>query len=438
MIGDQGDVVLVDFGLAKVAPTAPRQRANDAASGAALAEATAARGLGAAEPAGLPSAPAPGVTATGAALGTPRYMAPEAWRGAEATPQTDLYSLGVVLYELLAGEPPFSERSSPALARRVCSEDAPPLAARAPWLPTPLASLVDRCLAREPGRRPRSAAALAEELEALQRGRAFEAFERDRVQRAPRGNPYPGAQPFGWEHQGVFFGRRAEVRALVGQLRDRPLVVVTGAPGVGKTSLCAAGVLPILLRGALGGSRKWVPVSVSLGGVARPLAALAGAIAGHVELPSDEVERRLATDPDPVLAKLRAGHSGGCTAHVLFVDALEALLVADPREARCVAEILGALARPAPALRVLATLRAEQLVAVAQLPGLAAVIGPAIYLLLELREEAALREIVVEPARLGGRALAAAVAEPLVAAAARGELGLGQLEARLAALWDAA
>jgi hypothetical protein len=122
----------------------------------------------------------------------------------------------------------------------------------------------------------------------------------------------------------------------------------------------------------------------------------------------------------------------------LFVDALEALLVADPREARCVAEILGALARPAPALRVLATLRAEQLVAVAQLPGLAAVIGPAIYLLLELREEAALREIVVEPARLGGRALAAAVAEPLVAAAARGELGLGQLEARLAALWDAA
>jgi eukaryotic-like serine/threonine-protein kinase len=76
-----------------------------------------------------------------------------------------------------------------------------------------------------------------------------------------------------------------------------------------------------------------------------------------VELPRAEVERLLAGDPDPVIAQFRAGHRGGCTAHVLFVDQLEQLVtVADRDEARRFAAILGKLAEPAPAVRVLATL----------------------------------------------------------------------------------
>ena len=281
-----------------------------------------------------------------------------------------------------------------------------------------------------------SAAALGSELEALQRGRAFEAFERDRVRRAPLGNPYPGARPFGFEHQGVFFGRRAELRALVDQLRARPFVVVTGDAGAGKSSLCMAGLLPVVLRGALGGARKWVPVAMTPG--PRPLATLAGVLADHVELPRDEILQRLIDDPDPVIAQFRAGHRGGCTAHVLFIDQLEELLtVADRGEARQFAAVLGKLAEPAPALRVLATLRTQDMMAVAQLPGLASAIGPALYLLLEPRDEAALREIVVEPARLKGGDVEAPVASSLVAAVLAGELRLGELEARLAMLWDA-
>src|SRR6185436_7864216 len=191
--------------------------------------------------------------------------------------------------------------------------------------------------------------------------------------------PYPGTRPFGFDHQGVFFGRTHEMRALVEQLRDRPFVVVAGEAGVGKTSLCVAGLMPILARGALGGARKWVPVPLAPG--ARPIAALAGALAGHVELPPDEVERQLAGDPDSLLARFRAGHRGGCTAHVLFVDSLDDLVAAGtpPDEARRFAALLGKLAEPAPALRVLATLRAQNLIAVAQLPGLCAVIGPSLY-----------------------------------------------------------
>jgi serine/threonine protein kinase len=437
MIGEHGDVVVVDFGLAKLAG-APALAVGAAGGGlggavgaAGLAEGSGGAGIG------VGVGVDPRMTATGAALGTPRYMAPETWGGADATPQTDLYSLGVVLYELLVGRPPFDEVALPELARRVREEDPEPVARQAPWVPPLFAALVDRCIAREPAARPVSAAALGEELEALQRGRAFDAFERDRVRRAPAGNPYPGARPFGFEHQGVFFGRTGELRALVDQLRDRPFVVVAGEPGAGKTSLCLAGLLPILMRGALGGARKWVPVPLSPG--ARPMAALAAALADHVELPIEEVARRLEDDPEPVLAKLRAGHRGGCTAHVLFVDSLDDLVApgVPPDEVRRFAALLGKLAEPAPALRVLATLRTPNLLAVAQLPGLCAVIGPAIYLLLEPRDERALRDIIVEPARLGGRDVEEPIVSSLLDAAARGELRLADLESRLAALWDA-
>src|SRR5690606_30285196 len=97
-----------------------------------------------------------------------------------------------------------------------------------------------------------------------------------------------------------------ELRALVDQLRERPFVVVAGEPGVGKTSLCKAGLLPIIARGALGGARKWVPVPLAPG--ARPMAALADVLAGHVELPPGEIARLLVEDPEPVIARFRAGH----------------------------------------------------------------------------------------------------------------------------------
>jgi serine/threonine protein kinase len=415
MIDEHGDVVLVDFGLAKLAGAPPLAADREAGEGGGDLR----------------------MTATGLALGTPRYMAPEAWRGADATPQTDLYSLGVVLYELLAGRPPCADAPLEELARRVREEDPPPVAQQAPWVPPLFGALVDRCIARDPRDRPISAAALGEELEALLRGRAFEAFERDRIRRVPSGNPYPGGRPFGFEHQGVFFGRTAELRALVDQVRERPLVVVAGEAGAGKTSLCLAGLLPIIARGALGGARKWVPVPLAPG--ARPMAALADALAAHVELPPAEIARLLIEDPEPVLARFRAGHRGGCTAHVLFVDPLDDLVAAaaPPDEARRFAALLGKLAEPAPALRVLATVRAQHLLAVAQLPGLSAVIGPAIFLLLEPRDERALRDIIVEPARLGGRDVDEPVVSSLLGAASRGELRLGELESRLAALWDA-
>ena len=108
------------------------------------------------------------LTATGLALGTPAYMAPEQ---AAADPHTDhradIYALGVVGYEMLAGRPPFSGRSPQAVVAAQMTQPVPPLIQARPSVPRPLAALVMRCLEKRPADRWQSASELLEAIEAL-------------------------------------------------------------------------------------------------------------------------------------------------------------------------------------------------------------------------------------------------------------------------------
>jgi serine/threonine protein kinase len=83
-------------------------------------------------------------------VGTPRYMAPEQGRGRSTTPATDVYSVGVVLYEMLAGSPPFSGGTVVELALSHMQKQPPPLPA---GLPPSLVAIVDRALAKDPAER---------------------------------------------------------------------------------------------------------------------------------------------------------------------------------------------------------------------------------------------------------------------------------------------
>jgi eukaryotic-like serine/threonine-protein kinase len=104
------------------------------------------------------------VTRTGIVLGTPLYLAPEAIAGDPASPSSDLYALGCVLFEMLAGAPPFVETSIELVMRRQLTADPPPLPAN---VPSELASVVASLLAKEPEARPPSALAVAARLHAL-------------------------------------------------------------------------------------------------------------------------------------------------------------------------------------------------------------------------------------------------------------------------------
>jgi serine/threonine protein kinase len=110
------------------------------------------------------------LTHTGDVLGTPTYMAPEQADGDPRAmgPATDIYSLGVMLYAMLTGQPPFTGGSFISILTRVLTEPAPPPSRARAGIAPDLDDLCVRCLAKEPSERFASATELAEALEALE------------------------------------------------------------------------------------------------------------------------------------------------------------------------------------------------------------------------------------------------------------------------------
>jgi serine/threonine-protein kinase len=105
-----------------------------------------------------------GVTQTGTVLGTSNYLSPEQASGKQTTPATDIYSLGVVLYELLSAEVPFQGDNFVAVAMKHVHEQPPDLLERRPDAPLRLVAAVDRALEKQPEHRFATMAAFAHEL----------------------------------------------------------------------------------------------------------------------------------------------------------------------------------------------------------------------------------------------------------------------------------
>ncbi|OIH99633.1 MULTISPECIES: protein kinase [unclassified Curtobacterium] len=107
------------------------------------------------------------LTATGQVMGTVQYLSPEQASGHPASPSTDIYSLGIVAYEALAGRRPFTGESQVAIAMAHINEQPPALPGD---IPAPVSALVLSCIAKKPADRPATAANLARAAQALRRG----------------------------------------------------------------------------------------------------------------------------------------------------------------------------------------------------------------------------------------------------------------------------
>ncbi len=105
-----------------------------------------------------------GRTRTGIVLGTPSFMSPEQLQGRPVTGRSDLFSLGVTLYQLLAGQLPFRADSMPALMLKIAHEPYPPIRTQRPGLPAGLDDFFDRALAKDPTARFATGAEFAQAL----------------------------------------------------------------------------------------------------------------------------------------------------------------------------------------------------------------------------------------------------------------------------------
>jgi len=169
--------------------------------------------------------------------GTPPYMSPEQWDGIDVGGATDVWALGVILYELLCGMRPFRATSLHILGSAICSPEPSPTIPEQYEVPAELADLVQACLAKPAEERPDAA-------EAVRVLRGLVA-PRDKGT-ASEASPFRGLLPFTERHADLFFGRDDEIGAFIERLREEPVLPVLGPSGAGKSSFVQAGVIPRL------------------------------------------------------------------------------------------------------------------------------------------------------------------------------------------------
>jgi serine/threonine protein kinase len=131
------------------------------------------------------------LTKTGTVMGTARYLAPEQVSGEPTDARTDVYGLGLLLFEMLCGTPPFGGDTDVATAMARLTTSAPPIRAQRPDVPAPLDDLVHRCLARDRSRRFGSAGEVRAALAAVPAGPSGAHV----VRRAPPHGPRPVKAP---------------------------------------------------------------------------------------------------------------------------------------------------------------------------------------------------------------------------------------------------
>jgi WD40 repeat protein/DNA-binding SARP family transcriptional activator len=334
------------------------------------------------------------------ATGCSACAAPEERRGGPATPHTDLYRLGCMLHEMLAGAHPYAHaRAAPSRDPRAA---LPPVHASRPELPPAVDDVIARATAREADERYPDAGAFAAALHA-----AVHRSHRSPAPAAAARNPYKGLRSFAEADAADFFGCELRVEPLVARLAaGQRFLAVIGPSGSGKSSLVHAGLVPALRSGAVAGSGRWFLASMHPG--AEPAAELLAALRQVAARPlPPNLADELHADPHALQRAAAWVMADDDAELVLVIDQFEELytLVADARRgAAFVASLVAAVTAPRSRLRVLVTLRADFADRALRHPGLATLLRDGAELLPPM-SAAQLERAVVGPAERVGVAV---------------------------------
>ncbi|MEQ8677369.1 MAG: protein kinase [Aggregatilineales bacterium] len=299
------------------------------------------------------------------ASGSFGYAAPEQLRGIETTELADIFSLGVVLYELLTGQRGFA---SPDWLLRVLNDPLPDIRETMPSLPETLNFVIQRATAKDPDDRYESATILLNAYhDALDIDVPLDPIELDVTTEfdftLDIPNPYKGLRAFQEADAGEFFGRATLIERIVQRLSqpesEARFLAVIGPSGSGKSSVVKAGLIPALRQDAIPGSANWFVIDVFPG--ARPFEELEA-----------ELLRIAVNPPGSLLEQLKAEHGISRAIKrilpdddnielLLVIDQFEELFTQTPEDIReaFLTGLLDALDDPRSRLRVVITLRAD-------------------------------------------------------------------------------
>ena len=341
----------------------------------------------------------PSTNAT-ALVGVLAYRSPEQIQNDEpVTPQTDIYSLGVLLYELLTGANPFADLAPTDLLARDLSEPLPPLQQRRPDLPAAVNRVIQIATAKHPkDRYPDAMSFVADLLRAVATentplpillpdmarpvggilvGADAAPGTADITRAGAHGsaalittmltveNPYKGLRAFAEADAADFFGRAALTQQLCERLRDETalarFLVVVGPSGSGKSSVVRAGLVPALRQGALPGSEHWFIISMLPG--THPLEELEAALLRVAINPPSSLLAQLQEDTRGFLrAVKRVLPEAAGTKLVLIIDQFEevfTLVAGEADRLHLLNSLHAAATDPGGRVHIIITLRAD-------------------------------------------------------------------------------
>ncbi|MEW5870615.1 MAG: protein kinase [Chloroflexota bacterium] len=206
-----------------------------------------------------------------AVVGSLQYMSPEQIQSLTVRPQTDIYCLGIMLYEMLTGSLPFTGPTPLDMIRQHVTAPMPPLAARREGLPAELDAVIHRATAKDSQERYADILALQQDFQRAITNTApvhvgfIDVSEEEEVH-SEIANPFKGLRAFSEADADDFFGRETLVHQLLARLGEggdlSRFLALIGPSGSGKSSVVKAGLIPALRRGALPGSENWFIVDM--------------------------------------------------------------------------------------------------------------------------------------------------------------------------------